>query len=219
MATAATKSLLDKLSTITIMSCVLFATGLLAKRELSAPPDPSKPRAVNDWQAYAIGDERIGSLSAPVTITEFSDFQCPYCAKLFATLGPIIARHSGDVAIVFRNYPLKTHPFARPAAIAASCAAAQGRFVEYHDYLFGHQDSLSLLDWTRVAASVGVRDTSGFHQCLSSPEVARRLVADSTDARRLGVRGTPTVVVNGWLLPGTPTVEQLETYIEKARKH
>jgi protein-disulfide isomerase len=110
------------------------------------------------------------------------------------------------------------HPYARPAAIAAECAAAQGRFREYHDYLFQHQDSLGSLDWVRVAGTIPVRDTATFRRCLTGATAADQLRIDSSAAKRLNVTGTPTVMVNGWLLVGTPTAAELETAIAKAHR-
>lgn len=152
----------------------------------------------------------MGPATAPVTITVFSDFQCPYCARFASALAQILDKYPMEVRAVFRNFPLKIHPQATHAAVAAGCAAKQGRFRQFHDFLFQHQDSLAHTDYVAVALHTGVRDTSAFTKCLAADEIAMWIRADSTDAVRLGVRGTPTVLINQWLTPGTPTFEQLE---------
>ena len=167
------------------------------------------------WRDYAVGPMRIGPAATPITVTEFSDFECPVCLRFSRALDSMRARYPGAINVVYRNYPLnELHPQARAAALAATCAAQQGSFEAYHDYLFTHQDSLKYLDWTKVAESVGVADTSAFATCLMSPSTREELARDSVAAAALDIPGTPLVLVNEWLFRGAPSLALLEKTVK-----
>ncbi len=145
-----------------------------------------------------------GDTDAPVTIIEFSDFQCPFCQRFFQqTLGQIEEDYidTGKIKFVYRDLPLDSlHPNARPAAIAAECADEQGKFWEYHDLLFEKQSEwgrLSISDakntFIQYAADLGL--DSGFDTCLDSPEIAAEVNKDFQDGQSLGVTGTPTFYI------------------------
>ncbi|MEP6764085.1 MAG: thioredoxin domain-containing protein [Gemmatimonadaceae bacterium] len=212
------KSRLETVATGTLVFCALFMTVVAAKRELSPPASARshEPVAVKDWKKFDVGDKRIGEKSAPVRIIEFSDFQCPFCRRFAETISKANAKYPGSIEVVFRNFPLNTiHPFAHAAAVAAECASAQNRFVEMHDFAFSHQDSLGVLQWDKVAAKIGIADTSKFSLCTRSNEVLAKLQADSSAAVEVGVPGTPTVVINGLKYDGTPSAAQLDSAITR----
>lgn len=211
------KGLLDNLFTGVLAACAVAITLMLARREFMPAPDPrqaSLPIEVKDWRTYGAGAKRIGIEGAPVTIVEFSDFQCPFCRHFSQVLDRARAKYPGKISLVYRNFPLQDiHPFARSAATAAECAAFQGRFPEYHNFLFQHQDSLAQIAWTDVAERVGVQDTSQFRRCLTSSGVAAALKADSLAGNALHVTGTPTIVINRWLVTGAPPEDVLDKLI------
>jgi protein-disulfide isomerase len=159
----------------------------------------------------------MGPQGAKVTILEFADFECPACRQFEPTLRAARAKYPSDVAVVFRHWPLPYHHFALPAARAAECANAQGRFEAMHDLLYARQDSLGLKSFASFAADAGVADTAAFDVCNRSGGPVMALAADTTDARQLGGRGTPTVVVNGLLL-GVPNGAALDKAIQDALK-
>ena len=198
--------------------CAVAVTLMVARREFFAP-DPNAPKppvAVDRWRAYNVGDKRIGPGNAPVTIVEFSDFECPFCKELSNTLLMLRAKYPTSLAVVYRNFPIeRIHANSRAAAIAAECAATQGRFAEYHDFLFQHQDSLGKIPWTDVAARTGIRDTAAFAACLTDQAAATRLRADSLDAISLKILGTPTLMVNKWRVQGALTQETLDKLISQ----
>ncbi|MBI3567374.1 MAG: thioredoxin domain-containing protein [Gemmatimonadetes bacterium] len=210
----------ETLSTAILVVCALVVTAVSVRRQLSTPSRsdaPIAPLEVRDWKRYVAGDLRIGAASSPVTIIEFSDFQCPFCRRLFQSVDRLLLSHRGDLQVVFRNYPLSVaHPQARSAAIAAECAAAAGRFHEYHDLLFTHQDSLASIGWSLLALRAGIADTTGFRRCLGDVRTSQRLLADSIAAAALRIRGTPTVLVNKWLFVGAPSDSLLELYVTRA---
>ena len=203
--------------TVILVSCAVLVTGLVVRRELRADSRViAKAVKVDDWRRYARGRMTIGAESASVTITVFSDYQCPFCRELHQTLTRLMQRRA-DVRLVYRSLPIQSiHPYARSAALGAECAAKGGRFREYHDYLFQNQDSLGRAAWSRIAAYAGVADTSAFNECFESPQTTRLLESDSIDARSLRIAGTPAMLVNRWLVSGALTQDSVETLIAKA---
>lgn len=146
----------------------------------------------------------IGSADAPIKILEFSDLECPFCQRFHTTLQGVREEFGQDVAFVFLHYPLEIHRQAVPAALGAECAAEQGKFMEYLDVVYAEQDSLGNRGWASLAARAGVSDTVAFSGCVA--EESGRVVIDRGRelGRQIGVNGTPTVIVNGWLLRPTP---------------
>lgn len=137
-----------------------------------------------------------GAPMAPVTVVEFSDFECPHCAAAHPVLRRLIAEFDGRVRVVFKHYPLDGHENALPAARAAVAAQNQGKFWELHDLLFEHQRDLNPARIEALAAQVGL-DMARFRTDFASPEVQARVEADKAEGRRVGVDGTPAFFING----------------------
>jgi protein-disulfide isomerase len=160
-------------------------------------------------------DPSIGDAKAPVTLIEFSDFQCPFCLQVAPTLKKIRAAYGDKVRIVWKDFPLtQIHPEAFKAGEAGHCAAEQGKFWEYHDRLFVNQRALRPEDLKTYAAGVGL-DTARFNACLDTSkhaEVVRNGVAEGT---RLGVNSTPTVFVNGRRVAGAQPYETFAAVIDE----
>jgi protein-disulfide isomerase len=162
----------------------------------------------------------LGPADAPVTIVEFSDFQCPYCGRAWSTVKEIHQRYPKQVRIVYRNLPLETiHPNSRNAAEAAACADAQGRFWDFHDRLFANQRALAPEDLQRYAKEIGL-DTAAFDQCVKDRKSRARvdgdLAAASEAASNAGKRGlgTPAFFVNGILISGAKPAEDFYRLID-----
>lgn len=214
------RDLFSNLTTALLVACAVVVTGAVVRREL-APPRAAGPdmsvRRVDDWAALTSAGQWLGKRDAPVRIVEFSDFQCPFCAKTHPVLEAVRRRHPDRVAVLYRHFPLDDiHPHARQAAVAAECAAAQGRFGEYTTALFAQQDSLGAKPWTRFAAEVGVRDPAAFNRCLSTPAPMANVDRDARAGRDTKVEVTPTLVINGTLRPGAVTEAELERLIAEA---
>jgi protein-disulfide isomerase len=144
-------------------------------------------------------DPAKGKASAPVTLVEFSDFQCPYCARATPALREIESAYPNDVRIVWKHLPLNFHQNAMPAALAAEAAREQGgaaKFWAMHDKLFSNQASLSAETYESYARELGL-DVSRFQRDMASPKLKARVEEDAQLAQKLGVSGTPTFVVNG----------------------
>ncbi len=127
-----------------------------------------------------------------------------------------MAEYPGKLRIQYRHVPIDAiHPHARSAAIASECANEQGKFEAYHDRLFSAQDSIGKIEWQELAEQVGVPDLDKFTLCIDSRATAEaRIKKDSVAAARLGVAGTPNVLVNEWRVEGAPSLEVLRKLIE-----
>jgi protein-disulfide isomerase len=211
--------LLD-VGTITMVTCALVVTVLAVRREHSAgtvtPSAAAIPQRQADWETYAADGHSIGDSAAAVTIVEFADFECPYCRRFAATIDSLRANKQ-SVRIVFRHFPIAGHRFAIAAARASECAGDQGRFEQMHRVLYANQDSLGLQSWIWFGRRAGVADTARFNRCVISGAPIAALARDTAAAHRLGVRGTPTLLLNGWRIDGVPKPDSLKAYIERAR--
>jgi protein-disulfide isomerase len=139
-----------------------------------------------------------GPKNAPVTIVEFSDFQCPYCKQAQLTLKQVLQSYGDNVRLIFKHTPLPIHAEAFKAAQAAACAAEQGAFWEYHDRLFGSGD-LSSETLRKYAVEAGLQ-VKTFNLCLDSEVSRTAVLKDMQEARQADVQGTPTFVINGRVL-------------------
>lgn len=167
------------------------------------------------------GGPMLGRVDAPVTIVEFSDYQCPFCQRFFSTTFPAIKKDyidTGKVRYVFRDFPLdQLHPNARKAAEAAHCAGEQGKYWEMHDVLFRNQRALAPAQLAKHSRAVGM-DGSKFNTCLLSGRNASRVEQGLTDGAAVGVQGTPGFVVGktkaGGVVEGTSIrgAQSLETF-------
>ena len=160
-------------------------------------------------------DDHIrGNVDAPITILEYSDYQCPFCSRFHDTMIQILAEYPDKVRWVYRHFPLDSiHPYARKAAEASECAAEQDKFWEYSDQLFDNQSSIDLPFLKEVAQNIGL-DTNQFNSCLDSEKYASKVEADYREGIDLGVQGTPGSFINGQSLGGAVPYDQLKKMIE-----
>jgi len=154
-----------------------------------------------------------GTADAPVTIALFTDFQCPYCAKIVPQLNEVLEKNKGKVKLVFKNFPLNTHQFARKAAAAALAAGKQGKFWELHDRLFQNYNRLNDQVVQEQAQQLGL-DMQKFNKDMNDPQIMQAINQDYQDGAKAGVRGTPTIYVNGSLLRNT-NLEGFQAAIDK----
>jgi protein-disulfide isomerase len=164
------------------------------------------------------GSPSEGPASAPVTLVEFSDFQCPYCANLFRTLHEILSKYGAQVRLVYKNFPLRQiHPNAEKAAEAGLCAADQGQFWQMHDLMFQTQDQLSEEDLKAKAAQLKL-DAEAFNQCLGSGKNAGKVNQDLFTGAKLGVSGTPVLFINGRFVSGAVPFEDIAKIVDEELK-
>ena len=155
-----------------------------------------------------------GPANAPITIVEYSDFQCPYCARVNPTLDQVRKEYGDKVKIVFKDFPLPNHPEAPKAAEAAHCAGEQGKFWELHDRMFANQQALQLPALKEHATAVGL-DMNAFNQCLDSGKHSPRVAANLKSGEALGVASTPTLYVNGRPVVGAQSFEYFKAVIDE----
>jgi protein-disulfide isomerase len=211
----------ETLATATLLVCALATTGLVVYRQFFAAttgpvvPGTAKPVFIESWKASLGEGRRSGSAAAPVQIVEFADFECPFCATFHQTLKVVRARHPDAIAVSFIHFPLTIHRFAEPAARAGECAAKQGRFEAMQDRLFEGQREFGLKPWSEFATAAGVTDLTAFESCSRREETRAPIAAGRELGRRLDVRATPTVIINGWKLGAPPSEEQLDKMVMK----
>lgn len=165
----------------------------------------------------SVDDDPVkGQANAPVTMIEFSDFQCPFCGRFFQqTLSKIEENYikTGKVKFVYRDFPLSFHPQAQAAAEAAECADEQGKFWEMHDKIFQNQQSMSEESYKKWAEEIGL-DTEKFNNCLDTGKYAQEVQKDFQDGQKAGVSGTPTFFINGKKIVGAQPYQVFQQAIE-----
>ena len=154
-----------------------------------------------------------GSAKPLITIVEFSDFECPFCSAVQATLKQIMQTYGKEVRLVFKHMPLECHQNSLPAARAAYCAAEQDRFWQFHDALFASRElSPGLFD--EIAADLGL-GVPKFQACLSSENSRTAIIKDIETARLLRIESTPSFIVNGQLVKGALSFADFQKIIER----
>lgn len=156
---------------------------------------------------------RRGPAAAPVTIVEFSDYQCPYCKRAQSVLKELLDSYGGRVSLVFKDLPLiRLHPQAALAAEAARCAGDQGKYWEYHDALF-EAPQLQRESFSEIAKSLAVNPVD-FQHCLDTRKYQAAVQRDMQEAAGLGIQSTPTFLINGILLSGAQPAESFKRIID-----
>lgn len=176
---------------------ILAKISELEKKTLSLPQPARLTVDYNKFQNIPLGKSPIkGVKTAPVTIVEFSDFQCPYCAQLQPTLREVLKAYPNEVKLVFKHYPLSFHAQAKNAAKASLASAEQGKFWEMHDAIFENFNKLSDEKFKELAAQIGL-NVEKFTADYSSNKFDQQIQQDITLGNSIGVTGTPTLFLNG----------------------
>jgi protein-disulfide isomerase len=188
---------------------------LLTELRAAGPPVRVLFEAPRQQIALAATDPSLGSASAPVTLVEFSDFQCPFCQRVAPTLKRVMEKYGDRIRIVWKDFPLtQIHPQAFKASEAAHCAGDQGKYWQYHDQLFGNQSALQPTDLKRYATDLGL-DANAFNSCLDSSKHGERVRDGVAQGTSLGVNSTPTIYVNGRVLAGAQPYEAFVAVIDE----
>ncbi|HTL11436.1 MAG TPA: DsbA family protein, partial [Bdellovibrionota bacterium] len=154
---------------------------------------------------------------AKVTIVEYSDYQCPFCARAASTVEEIKKKYGDKVKLAFRNFPLPMHREARPAAEAAMCVFEQGakNFWKFHTIVFEHQQALDDASLEKYAKDAGADDKK-FKECYAAKKYSKQIEEDMAYGEKLGVRSTPTFFINGELVSGAVPIDQFAEVIDSA---
>jgi protein-disulfide isomerase len=153
---------------------------------------PVDPPVALDVEGFPVR----GRVEAPITVVEFGDYQCPRCARAVEILKDILQRHPHEVRLVYLDLPINRSGISRQVARGAACAGEQAAFWDYHDLAFARQATLDAGSAVDLAEALGL-DLQAFERCLTSPAAGALVRRGESQARRLGIRGTPAVYVNG----------------------
>jgi protein-disulfide isomerase len=179
-----------------------------------------KPPLLEDKPAKITidGDPMKGPSTARVTVVEFSDFQCPYCAKAVGDVNAVMAKFPKDVRVIFKQFPLDTHSQAELAAEAALSAQAQGKFWEMHDKMYANFRSISRDKIFAWAKDLGL-DVKRFQADLDSHKYAARVASEEKQGEEAGVEGTPTFFIDGKRLNASFDLDTVGPLIAERLKH
>lgn len=203
--------------TVLLFSLLMFVSsdhhqGFLSLKKM-LPPTATRDTVPNFGKLLK-GGHRIGPADAPVQIVEFADFQCPYCKQMIPIINAMRLKYPNRVSFIYYNFPLDHHPQAKIAAIAAECAARQGKYFSYHDLLFNSQSAFHTMPWDSLANLAGIENMDEFKGCVST-KATEKLVEDEVKlGDKIKVEVTPTFIINGVMYKGTLTEKQMDGIIK-----
>jgi protein-disulfide isomerase len=194
---------------LTILLAVSVLTNIVFVSRLYYPDAIDNLRVAMESPPRAVSSDHIrGKPDAKVTVIVYTDFQCPYCTRLDASMRSLMP--VTDTRLIYRNFPLDSHPQAAQAAEAAECAGAQGKFWEYSDELFASGEKLEDKNtFGKLASDLGV-DMKAFDACLSSGKFKQRVADQREEGNKRRIRATPTFYVNGKRVIGAIPDDQLK---------
>jgi protein-disulfide isomerase len=155
----------------------------------------------------------LGPENAPITIIEFSDYECPFCKRGEESVRKVLDAYKDKVKLIYRHYPLPFHKNAKPASVAALCAGAQGKFWEFHRKIWD-LPSLSSEGFKKIATELSL-DATKFDECVKKDEMAKEVDKDTADGAAVGVSGTPAFFINGRMLSGAQPFEEFKKIIDE----
>jgi len=194
-----------------------FINNMVVPSNQPQAPSEQQPSQQGETVQVSADDDPVkGNANAPVTIIEFSEFQCPFCGRFARDTLPEIKTNyidTGKVKFVYRDFLV--HPTSQKAQEAAACANEQGKFWEMHDLLYQNQGALESEDLKGYASQLGL-NTASFSSCLDSGKYENEVTKDTSDGRSYGVSGTPTFFINGVKLVGAQPYATFQQAIEAA---
>jgi len=173
-----------------------------------------EPRSPLIQVAMAEDDPVLGPKNAPLTIFEFSDYQCPACRRSHAVVRELQQLYNDRIRWVFKDYPMPGHKWARGAAMAAHCAAEQGKFWEYQDLLFTIQDELAPERLLQLAKNLGLQEDP-FSKCLEVGKYQAHVEKHIEEGKKFGLDTTPTFIINNRLVSGAPPPDRFKKIIDE----
>jgi len=186
-----------------------YARSLRSKYEVVVYlKEPASPHV----QVGIENNPALGPVEAPLTVVEFSDYQCPACRKNHEVIRQLRAEYPKEIRWVFKDFPMAGHKWARKAAEAAHCAGDQGKFWEYQDLLFSGSEELAPEQLKQRARELGLRGDE-FDRCLDSGKYQGEVEKDVQEGKKAGLSTTPSFVINGRLIPGGPSLERFKEII------
>lgn len=188
-----------------------------AQRQLFSTLEKEYPITIMfDPPRTKVGEGTIPALgpdNAPITLVEFSDYQCPFCKRARPTIWQVLDEYKDKIKYVYRDFPLSFHSLAQKAHEAARCAGDQGKYFEFNRKLFDNQHAITVDDIKKYAADMQL-DVAAFNQCLDSGKHAAAVQQDIEDGVAVGVSGTPAFFINGIMLSGAQPYQAFREVIE-----
>lgn len=210
------KKVLDVALSIVLVVCAVAMTSMYAYKQ-TRPVEQnasSPPVKVDDWpNVLAAGRVLTGHDAARLKIAVLTDFECPSCRGLHSRLHDWAAAYPSDLQVKYIHYPLDYHSFALPAARVAECLKDVVPLQRWSDVIFTQQDSLGHKSWAQFAHEAGAADTSGVESCAKSSQSIPQIEAGLRIGQNVSLKGTPTVIANGWKLSKPPTRQQIDSMI------
>lgn len=205
-----------------LVACALVMTGFVVHREIISTQRRAVPPVVDNTidattaHQLVTKGHRIGPDDARLTIVQFVDLECPFCAMADGVLDSVLHTFEQPIAVLVRHFPLQTiHPHAYTAALAAECAAAEGKFSTFIHTVYAAQDSLGILDWSTLARRAGIQNAQEFKDCVNKGMFADRIRDDLVAGTSAGIHGTPTYVIGNTLYLGDPAHPRFRELIQQ----
>lgn len=192
----------------------------IAKQTTNSPVEVYFAKPARPMFDVKVGDAPYtGRVDAKVTLVEYSDFQCPYCAKGSDIIHDLQKKYGDKLKIVFKNYPLPFHNHAKVAAEAGLCANEQNTkyFWKLHDYMFKNQDKLDQDNLVKAGAEIGLNKDQ-FEKCITSHKYQQKVEESVAEGQEIGVKSTPTFFINGQLINGAQPIEVFADLIDEEMK-
>ncbi len=207
----------EKVLSVLVSLAAVTMTALVARRELlpvsTAPRPVVETEYVKEWASYRDYGRDLGPQNPELRIVYFSEVECPFCKKFERSLQRLDSVFPGKIGRTFVHYPLPSHDAAYEAAVAVECAGAQGRFSEMLETLFSQQATLASVEWDSLAPNANLADTVAFQQCLKADWPKKRIDRGVLLGQQIGLRGTPTLFINGWRVVGSHPDSTLERIV------
>ncbi|MDD4110773.1 MAG: thioredoxin domain-containing protein [Clostridia bacterium] len=206
------------LSAILVIALTILFTQISKNNEVVTETENTDAIATNNPYQNLIDDDAfLGNTNAPVTIIEFSDYECPYCQRFHTQTFPSIKKEyidKGLVKFVYRDFPLSIHQFAQGAAEAAECAGEQDKYYEMQDKLFSSGVDGGIESYKQYAKEIGLNQTK-FDSCVDNRDMKEEVLNDFKDGQAQGVTGTPAFLINGEKVIGAQPFEVFKEVIDR----
>ena len=206
---------LNDIFTVILVVCAILVTIILVKREFFNDNNAEEVKIVENWKNLLNGGQLIGEKNAPVKIIEFTDYQCPYCKIMRENLETIMNRYKDKISLIVYNFPVKSHVYAYKLAVAGLCAAKQNKFDIFYKIIFKYQKEFNNLNINNITQLIGLKDSTSFINCVKDREIYRIVDNEIEEGRNIGIKGTPTIIINGKMFVGSRTVTQLDNIINE----
>lgn len=204
-----TEQLLDRALSIVLTIAAVAAAAVLVEGRLNPPAAASTARRVEklkDWEDVSrLASIALGELDRPVKLEVFTDFECPFCARMDSVISKLEEEYPRAIGRHVIHFPIPSHANAMNAARVFQCAAVQGRASEMHHLLYANQAAFARSPWLALAVEARVPDIQKFDACHRGTEQDMKIGGGVDLAERFSISSTPSVVINGWLVhPATP---------------